>query len=79
MSTSTDKFGNTWTPYKLDLTSEDTIKHGRSQSMHWEVLMETPTTFHGKPGTSELYVDKVAFADGRVLTILDIQDCSFLF
>jgi len=75
----TDLFGKTWTPYKTDLTSEHTIKRGRSRSMHWEVLMEEPTTFQGKPGSSELFVTKVAFSDGRVVNILGIERCSFTF
>jgi hypothetical protein len=76
----TDKFGQTWTPYKTDLTSEHTIKRGHSRSMHWEVLMEEPfSNGLGKPGSSELYVRKVAFADGRVVDILGIDGCSFKF
>jgi hypothetical protein len=75
----TDKFGNTWTPYKTDLTSEDVIKRGRSRSMHWEVLMEEPTAFHGRPASSEMYVSKLAFSDGRVVDGTDIEDCSFTF
>jgi len=76
----TDKFGRTWTPYKTDLTSEDTIKRGHSQSMHWEVLMEEPFgNGHGKPDTSDLYVSKVAFADGRVVDITGIDGCWFTF
>lgn len=79
-SAHTDLFGKTWTPYKTDLTSEDTIKRGRSQSMHWEVLMEEPSTIQGKkPGSSELYVTKVAFSDGRVVDILGIEGCDFAF
>jgi hypothetical protein len=79
----TDRFGNTWTPYRTDLTSEDTIKRGRSQSMHWEVLMEEHTRFHAKPGSSELYLTKVAFSDGRVARMTDIaggaEGCAFTF
>jgi hypothetical protein len=76
----TDKFGQTYTTYKTVLTSEDTIKRGHSQSMHWEVLMEEPFgNGHGKPGRSELYVSKVAFADGRVVDILGIDNCDFNF
>ncbi len=77
----TDKFGDTWTPYKTNLTSEDTIKRGHSRSMHWEVLMETPETFAHKlkPNSSELYVTKVAFADGRVIDITGLDGCDFSF
>jgi hypothetical protein len=76
----TDRFGQTWTTYKTELTSESTIKRGRSQLMHWEVLMEEPFgNGHGKPDSSEMYVSKVAFADGRVLDILGIDGCSFTF
>ena len=75
----TNKFGDTFTPYKTNLSSEDTIKPGRSQSMHWEILMEEPTTFHAKPGSSELFVARVAFSDGRVLDINDIEKCDFIF
>jgi hypothetical protein len=32
----TKKFGDVLHPYRTDLTSEDTIKHGQSQYMHWE-------------------------------------------
>jgi hypothetical protein len=78
----TDNFGQTHTPYKTDLTSEDKIKKGDSQSMHWEVLMEEPFgPANGKPGISELFVTKVAFADGRGLTISDFEGttCDFKF
>ena len=75
----TDKFGDTLKPYRTNLTSEDTIKRGRSQSMHLEILMEEPTGLHGKPGSSELFVAKVAFADGRVLTSAEIEGCDFIF
>lgn len=76
----TDLFGRTWTPYKTDLTSEHTIRRGRSQSMHWEVLMEEPSNIEGrKSGSSELYVTKVAFSDGRVIDILGIEGCDFDF
>jgi hypothetical protein len=75
----TDKFGDTWEPYKTDLSSEDTIKQGSSQSMHWELLMEQPTRFHGKPDSSELYISKVALADGRVLTNGEMEGCVFIF
>ncbi|MGD0497548.1 MAG: hypothetical protein ABSC23_03830 [Bryobacteraceae bacterium] len=76
----TDKFGDMWEPYKTDLTSEDTIKKGRSLAMHWEVLMETPTGIkNSTPGSSELFVNKVALSDGRVLHIGDLDGCSFKF
>ncbi len=75
----TDKFGDTWEPHKTNLTSEDTIKRGSSQSMRWELLMEEPTNFHAKPGSSELFVPKLAFADGRVLTSSEIEGCDFIF
>ena len=75
----TDKFGNAWEPYKTDLSSERTIKRGHSRTMHWEILMEEPTSFHAKPGSSEMYVSKVAFADGRVFDLSDIEGCSFTF
>ena len=75
----TDKFGTTREPYRTNLTSEETMRKGRSQSMHWEILMEEPTTFHRKPGSSEMYVAKVAFVDGRVLTGTDIEGCDFIY
>ncbi len=75
----TDKFGNTWEPYKTELTSEHTIKRGNSRSMHWELLMEEPTNLHGKPDSSELFVAKVAFADGRILMSSEIEGCDFVF
>jgi len=76
----TDKFGDMWEPYKTDLTSEETIKKGQSRSMHWEVLMETRSGIeHSKPGSSELFVDKVAFADGRVLHVGEMEGCWFHF
>lgn len=78
-SAHTDRFGDTRSPYKTDLTSEGRIRKGSSQSMHWTVLMEEPTGLHGKPGSSELYVTKVAFSDGRILSLLDIEKCSFTF
>lgn len=68
-----DKFGTIRTPYKTDLTSEDTIKRGHSQSMHWEVLMDEVFTTGAKPGNVQFYVTKVAFADGRVLDTLGID------
>jgi hypothetical protein len=75
----TNNFGETLTPYKTDLTAEHTIKPGASRAMEWEILMEEHAG-KDKPGTSTLYVDKVAFADGRSLGILDIADgCSFTF
>jgi len=73
-SAHTDKFGVTRTPYKTDLTSEDTIRRKHSQSMHWQVLMEEVAGGGGnKPGSSQLYVTKVAFADGRVVDLLGIE------
>jgi len=76
----TDKFGVTWAPYKTDLTSEDTIRHGRLQSMHWEILMGEHTDIkNAKPGSSQLYVNKVAFSDGQQLGILDIDGCEAIF
>jgi hypothetical protein len=76
----TDKFGSMWEPYKINLTSEDTIRKARSQSMHWEVLMETPAGISGgKPGISELFVAKVAFADGTVAGVSDFEGCDFKF
>ena len=48
--------------------------------MHWEVLMEEPFgNGPGKPDSSQLYVSKVAFADGRVVGISGIDGCSFTF
>jgi hypothetical protein len=47
--------------------------------MKWEILMEEPTSFHMKPGSSEMFVSKVAFADGRVLTTSDMEGCDFIF
>jgi hypothetical protein len=76
----TDRFGDMWEPYKTSLSSEETIRKGQSRSMHWEVLMETRSGIeHSKPGSSELFVDKVAFADGRVLRVGEMEGCGFHF
>ncbi len=74
----TDQFGTTREPYKTDLTSEDMIRKGHSQSMHWEILMDEPTQFERKPGTSEMYVDRVAFTDGRILKGTELEGCDFI-
>jgi hypothetical protein len=76
----TDRFGDMREPYKTELTSEETLKRGHSKTMHWEVLMEEPTGIrNSKPGSSELFVDKVAFADGRVLHVGELEGCDFKF
>lgn len=76
----TDKFGDTWQPYNTNLTSETGIKREHAVPMHWEVLMEEPSGIKGKrPGSSELFVEKIAFADGRVLGIQDLERCDFWF
>lgn len=41
--------------------------------------MEEPAGQRGKPDSSELFVTKVAFADGRILSMLDIEGCDFTF
>ncbi len=46
--------------------------------MHWEILMEEHFGT-GKPGRSELGLDRVAFADGRLLHFADFDGCDFQF
>jgi hypothetical protein len=76
----TDRFGDSWEPYKTDLTSEESIKPGRAMPMHWEVLMEEPSGMAKRePGSSDLFVTKLAFADGRSLGVSDFEGCSFSF
>ena len=42
--------------------------------------MKKPSGIKGKqPGSSELFVDKIAFADGRVLGVQDLERCDFWF
>jgi hypothetical protein len=74
----TNSFGTTLEPYKTNLTSEEKLLKGHSRSMHWEILMEEPTTFQRKPGTSEMYVAKVAFADGRIVSGTEFEGCDFI-
>jgi len=74
----TNRFGETLEPYRTALTSESTINHGQSRSMHWEILMEQHVG-SGKPGTSEMSVDKVAFSDGRIFHGDEIEGCNFKF
>lgn len=72
----TNRFGETLSPYKTVLSHEDTIRRGQSYSIHWEILMEEHVG-NGKPGHSELSVDRVAFSDGRLLHGSDFDGCDF--
>ena len=75
----TDNFGDTLTPYKTVLSSEEVLSPGRSEPMHWEILMEEQSGIHNaKPGQSEMYVDRVAFKDGGVFRFSDIDGCDFV-
>ncbi len=78
--THTDKFGDTFEPYRTDLSFEHDIKPGASRSVNWEVLIEERTKFKGmKPGSTELYLVKIAFADGRTLRSGQFGACGATF
>lgn len=75
----TNNFGDTLEPYKTALSAEHTLRPGQSEPMHWEVLMEEHTTFEGrKPGTSEMFLDRVSFSDGQRKKGIDFEGCDFI-
>ena len=78
-ATHTDRFGEAWEPYKTVLTLEETIKKGQSRHAHWEVLMEEHSKFAGAKNSSNLYLDKIAFKDGRTVQGYEFHGCSFDF
>lgn len=72
----TNNFGDTLEPYKTALSAEDTLRPGQSKPMHWEILMEENTNFKGrKPGTSEMFLDRVSFSDGQRKQGIDFEGC----
>ena len=70
----TDAFGDVYEPYKTDLTSEQAIPAGGARAMSWEVLMDEGTQFKGRPKSGNMFLSKIAFADGKVIEFLDLHN-----